>query len=133
MRFSLRFEHPEMPSSCRRSRAHFLPGANVMMLRGSSHVAKVNFCKFTNETRLAIGCDAHSGLSSWRPRDLRRWRLRLALASRRHSAGGRRNSAVSLPEAPLLGVLPGTGRLTRIVDSRVRRDRADFSARWSRA
>src|SRR3954470_7307938 len=107
----------------------FCAGANIMMLRGSSHAWKVNFCKYTNETRLALeDASAHSG-------------LRFIAAVNGTCAGGGYelalscdeiilvddgNSAVSLPEAPLLGVLPGTGGLTRVVDKRrVRRDLAD--------
>ncbi|HYW71780.1 MAG TPA: 2,3-epoxybenzoyl-CoA dihydrolase [Pyrinomonadaceae bacterium] len=107
----------------------FCAGANIYMLGTSSHAFKVNFCKFTNETRCAIEDDAHySG------------RRYLAALNGTASGGGYElaiacdeiylvddgNSAVSLPEVPLLGVLPGTGGLTRLVDKRkVRRDRAD--------
>src|SRR6266516_3457217 len=127
----IRFEHPEVRTVVIGSLKEriFCAGANIMMLRGSSHGAKVNFCKFTNETRLAIeDASANSG-------------LRFLAALNGICAGGGYelalacdeivlddgNSAVSLPEAPLLGVLPGTGGLTRVVDKRrVRRDLADF-------
>jgi benzoyl-CoA-dihydrodiol lyase len=128
----IRFEHPEVHAVVITSLKEriFCAGANIMMLRGSSHGAKVNFCKFTNETRLAIE-DASEGSG-----------IRFLAALNGICAGGGYelalacdaillvddgNSAVSLPEAPLLGVLPGTGGLTRVVDKRhVRRDLADF-------
>ena len=101
-----------------------------MMLRGSSHGAKVNFCKFTNETRLAIeDAGAHSGIAFLAALNgiCAGGGYELALACDRIVLVDDGNSAVSLPEAPLLGVLPGTGGLTRVVDKRhVRRDLADF-------
>ena len=101
-----------------------------MMLRGSSHVVKVNFCKFTNETRLAIeDASAHSGLKFLAALNgiCAGGGYELALACDEILLVDDGNSAVSLPEAPLLGVLPGTGGLTRVVDKRqVRRDLADF-------
>src|SRR5437667_218047 len=107
----------------------FCAGANIMMLRGSSHGAKVNFCKFTNETRLAIeDASAHSGLKFLAALNgiCAGGGYELALACDEILLVDDGNSAVSLPEAPLLGVLPGTGGLTRVVDKRhVRRDRAD--------
>ncbi len=127
----LRFEHPEAGAVVIRSALDrvFCSGANIFMLAGSSHGFKVNFCKFTNETRLAIE-DASRGSGQ---------RYLAALAGT--TAGGGYelalacdeillvddgSSAVSLPEVPLLGVLPGTGGLTRVIDKRgVRRDRAD--------
>src|SRR5437764_11591079 len=128
----IRFEHPAVRAVVVTSLKEriFCAGANIMMLRGSSHGWKVNFCKYTNETRLAIeDASAHSA-------------VRFIAAVNGTCAGGGYelalscdeiilvddgNSSVSLPEAPLLGVLPGTGGLTRLVDKRcVRRDLADF-------
>ena len=101
-----------------------------MMLRGSSHASKVNFCKYTNETRLAIeDASAHSGLRFLAALNgiCAGGGYELALACDEIVLVDDGNSAVSLPEAPLLGVLPGTGGLTRLVDKRqVRRDLADF-------
>jgi benzoyl-CoA-dihydrodiol lyase len=128
----IRFEHPEVRVVVVTSVKErvFSAGANIFMLRSSTHAWKVNFCKYTNETRLAMeDASAHSG-------------IRFIAALNGISAGGGYelalacdeillvddgNSAVSLPETPLLGVLPGTGGLTRVVDKRkVRRDLADF-------
>src|SRR6266704_6958111 len=127
----LRFEHPQVSVVVITSLKPriFCAGANIYMLGTSSHAFKVNFCKFTNETRCAIEDDSrHSG------------RHYIAALNGTASGGGYElaiacdeiylvddgNSAVSLPEVPLLGVLPGTGGLTRLVDKRkVRRDRAD--------
>ena len=111
----------------------FCSGANIMMLRQSAHAFKVNFCKFTNETRLYLeDASAHSGLKSLAALNgtASGGGYELALACDRILLVDDRNSAVSFPEMPLLGVLPGTGGLTRLVDKRqVRRDRADvFSA-----
>ena len=128
----LRFEHPEVHAVVLRSDRDriFCAGANIGMLGASSHQLKVNFCKFTNETRLAIedACQ-HSG-----QRYLCAIRgtaagggYELALACDRILLANDGSSAVSLPEVPLLGVLPGTGGLTRLLDKRrVRRDRADL-------
>ena len=128
----LRFEHPEVRTVIIASLKEriFCAGANIMMLRGSSHGAKVNFCKFTNETRLAIeDASLHSGLKFLAALNgiCAGGGYELALACDEILLVDDGNSAVSLPEAPLLGVLPGTGGLTRIVDKRhVRRDLADF-------
>src|SRR3954462_11486577 len=127
----IRFGHPEVHAVVITSLKEriFCAGANIFMLGGSSHGFKVNFCKFTNETRLAMeDASAHSG-------------IRFLCAVNGICAGGGYelalacdeivlvddgSSAVSLPEVPLLGVLPGTGGLTRVVDKRkVRRDLAD--------
>jgi benzoyl-CoA-dihydrodiol lyase len=128
----IRFEHPQARVVVLRSGKPrvFCAGANIRMLAGASHVHKVNFCKFTNETRNAIE-DASSGSG-----------LRTVCVINGTAAGGGYelalaadhiilvddgSSAVSLPEVPLLAVLPGTGGLTRVTDKRkVRRDRADF-------
>ena len=127
----LRFEHPEVRAVILRSGKDnvFCAGANIHMLSKASHGHKVNFCKFTNETRLAIeDASEHSGQHY------------LAAISGSAAGGGYelaeaadyimliddRRSSVSLPELPLLAVLPGTGGLTRLTDKRkVRRDRAD--------
>ncbi|MBA3711980.1 MAG: benzoyl-CoA-dihydrodiol lyase [Pyrinomonadaceae bacterium] len=127
----LRFEHPEVKVVLVTSLKPriFCAGANIYMLGSSSHAFKVNFCKFTNETRCAIeDASRHSG------------QRYVAALNGTASGGGYElaiacdeiylvedgNSAISLPEVPLLGVLPGTGGLTRLVDKRqVRRDRAD--------
>src|SRR5437764_3198953 len=128
----VRFEHPEVRTVIVTSLKEriFCAGANIMMLRGSSHGAKVNFCKFTNETRLAIeDASAHSGLKFLAALNgiCAGGGYELALACDAILLVDDGNSAVSLPEAPLLGVLPGTGGLTRVVDKRhVRRDLADF-------
>ena len=128
----IRFEHPEVRTvvlTSARDRV-FCSGANIFMLGVSSHAWKVNFCKFTNETRNGLeDSSSHSG-------------LRFLAAVNGACAGGGyelalacdeiiliddRSSAVSLPEVPLLGVLPGTGGLTRLTDKRrVRHDRADI-------
>jgi len=128
----LRFEHPEVRAVVLRSgKANvFCAGANIGALARASHAHKVNFCKFTNETRLAIeDASGHSGQSY------------LAALGGTAAGGGYelalacdwimliddRRSVVSLPELALLGVLPGTGGLTRLTDKRrVRRDRADL-------
>ena len=128
----IRFEHPEVHAVVITSLKEriFCAGANIMMLRGSSHGWKVNFCKFTNETRLAIeDASERSGLKFLAALNgiCAGGGYELALACDEIDLVDDGNSAVSLPEAPLLGVLPGTGGLTRVVDKRrVRRDRADF-------
>jgi benzoyl-CoA-dihydrodiol lyase len=127
----IRFEHPEASVVVMTSLKPriFCAGANIYMLGTSSHALKVNFCKFTNETRCAIEDDSRTS-----------GRRYIAALNGTASGGGYElaiacdeiylvddgNSAVSLPEVPLLGVLPGTGGLTRLVDKRkIRRDRAD--------
>src|SRR5437660_8506714 len=128
----IRFEHPEVHAVVVTSLKEriFCAGANIMMLRGSSHGAKVNFCKFTNETRLAIeDASRNSGVKFLAALNgiCAGGGYELALACDDILLVDDGNSAVSLPEAPLLGVLPGTGGLTRIVDKRhVRRNLADF-------
>src|SRR6059036_3099560 len=128
----LRFEHPEVKAVVMRSGKNrvFCAGANIRMLAGATHAHKVNFCKFTNETRNGIedasevsglfticvinGTAAGGGYE-------------LALAADHIMLVDDGSSAVSLPELPLLAVLPGTGGLTRVTDKRkVRRDHADF-------
>jgi benzoyl-CoA-dihydrodiol lyase len=128
----LRFEHPGIHAVVITSLKEriFCAGANIFMLRGSSHAWKVNFCKFTNETRLAIeDASQHSGIKFLAAVNgiCAGGGYELALACDEILLVDDGNSAVSLPETPLLGVLPGTGGLTRVVDKRkVRRDRADF-------
>jgi benzoyl-CoA-dihydrodiol lyase len=128
----LRFEHPEVRAVIVTSLKEriFCAGANIFMLRGSSHAWKVNFCKFTNETRLGIeDASENSGIKFVAALNgiCAGGGYELALACDEILLVDDSNSAVSLPETPLLGVLPGTGGLTRIVDKRkVRRDLADF-------
>jgi benzoyl-CoA-dihydrodiol lyase len=128
----IRFEHPEVHSVVITSLKEriFCAGANIFMLRGSTHGWKVNFCKFTNETRLAIeDASANSGIKFLAALNgiCAGGGYELALACDEIILVDDGNSAVSLPETPLLGVLPGTGGLTRVVDKRkVRRDIADF-------
>jgi benzoyl-CoA-dihydrodiol lyase len=130
----IRFEHPEVRCVVITSLKEriFCAGANIFMLRGASHAWKVNFCKFTNETRLAMeDASAHSGLKFLAAINgiCAGGGYELALACDEILLVDDGNSAVSLPETPLLGVLPGTGGLTRVVDKRrVRRDLADVFA-----
>ena len=127
----IRFEHPEVKSvviTSGKSRM-FCSGANIYMLGHSSHAWKVNFCKYTNETRNGIeDASAHSGLKFLAALNgtTAGGGYELALACDEIAMIDDRSSTVSLPEVPLLGVLPGTGGLTRLVDKRkVRRDLAD--------
>src|SRR4029079_10398849 len=130
----LRFEHPEVKAVVMTGGLEkmFCAGANIRMLAQSSHAWKVNFCKFTNETRNAIEDARQSSGQTW-----------IAALNGTAAGGGYElalacdeivliddgSSTVSLPEVPLLGVLPGTGGLTRVVDKRhVRKDRADLFA-----
>ncbi len=128
----LRFEHPEIGAVVIRSQRDrvFCSGANINMLGLSTHDHKVNFCKFTNETRLAIeDASQHSGQTYICSINgiAAGGGYELALACEQILLADDGNSAVSLPELPLLAVLPGTGGLTRLVDKRmVRRDHADF-------
>jgi benzoyl-CoA-dihydrodiol lyase len=128
----LRFEHPEVRAVVVTSGKEkiFCAGANIRMLAASPHPWKVNFCKFTNETRNGIeDASAYSG-QTWLAAlngTASGGGYELALACEHIMLIDDRSSAVSLPELPLLGVLPGTGGLTRVVDKRhVRRDRADY-------
>ncbi len=128
----LRFEHPEVGAVILTSANErvFCAGANIGMLSASSHAHKVNFCKFTNETRLALeDASAHSGQIYMCAINgpCAGGGYELALAADHLILLDDGASSVSLPEIPLLAVLPGTGGLTRLVDKRgVRRDRADF-------
>ena len=128
----LRFEHPEVRSVIVTSLKEriFCAGANIFMLRGSTHAWKVNFCKFTNETRLGMeDASENSGIKFVAALNgiCAGGGYELALACDEIVLVDDSNSAVSLPETPLLAVLPGTGGLTRLVDKRmVRRDLADF-------
>ena len=127
----IRFEHPEVRAvilTSGRERV-FCSGANIYMLGQASHAEKVNFCKFTNETRNGIeDSSADSGLKFLAAVNgaCAGGGYELALACDEIVMVDDRSSTVSLPEVPLLGVLPGTGGLTRLVDKRrVRRDLAD--------
>ena len=128
----IRFEHPEVRTVVVTSARDkvFCSGANIFMLGVSSHAWKVNFCKFTNETRNGIeDSSAHSGLKFIAAVNgaCAGGGYELALACDEIILIDDRSSAVSLPEVPLLGVLPGTGGLTRVTDKRrVRHDLADI-------
>jgi benzoyl-CoA-dihydrodiol lyase len=128
----LRFEHPEVAAVIVTSGKErvFCAGANIRMLGQSSHGWKVNFCKFTNETRNALeeaSADSRQFYVAAVNGPCAGGGYELALACSHIVMADDGNTSVSLPEVPLLGVLPGTGGLTRLVDKRrVRRDRADF-------
>ncbi len=128
----LRFEHPEVGAVLLTSGKErvFCAGANIRMLGQSSHGWKVNFCKFTNETRNAIEEATAESRQAWLcaiTGPCAGGGYELALATDWIVMADDGNTSVALPEVPLLAVLPGTGGLTRLVDKRhVRRDRADF-------
>jgi benzoyl-CoA-dihydrodiol lyase len=130
----IRFEHPEVRCVVLTGGFDrvFCAGANIVMLRTSTHGFKVNFCKYTNETRLYLeDASANSGLKFLAALNgtASGGGYELALACDKILLVDDRNSAVSFPEVPLLGVLPGTGGLTRITDKRkVRRDHCDVFA-----
>jgi benzoyl-CoA-dihydrodiol lyase len=130
----LRFEHPEVKAVVLTGALDkvFCAGANIQMLANASHVHKVNFCKFTNETRNAIEESTALSEQTWIAAvngSAAGGGYELALACDEIVLVDDRASTVSLPEVPLLGVLPGTGGLTRLVDKRhVRRDLADAFA-----
>src|SRR6201995_4172184 len=127
---SLRFEHPEVACVVLTSARErmFCAGANIYMLGTSTHAWKVNFCKFTNETRNGMeDSSRHDGLKFLAALNgiTAGGGYELALACDDIVLIDDRSSAISLPEVPLLGVLPGTGGLTRVTDKRsVRRDHA---------
>ncbi len=127
----LRFEHPEVGAVVIESQKDrvFCAGANIGMLASADHPLKVNFCKFTNETRSAIeDASANSGQRYLAAINgtAAGGGYELALTTDRIMLMDDGSASVALPEVPLLGVLPGTGGLTRLVDKRhVRRDRAD--------
>ena len=130
----LRFEHPEVKAVVLTSGKEkiFCAGANIRMLAAASHPWKVNFCKFTNETRNGIEDATENSGQTWIAAlngTASGGGYELALACDHIMLVDDRSSVVSLPELPLLGVLPGTGGLTRVVDKRhVRRDLADYFA-----
>jgi len=128
----LRFEHPEVAAVVLRSAKDrvFCAGANIRMLSQAGHGWKVNFCKFTNETRNGIEETSAESRQTWLTAingPCAGGGYELALATEHIAMADDGNTSVALPEVPLLAVLPGTGGLTRLVDKRrVRRDRADF-------
>ena len=127
----LRFEHPQVRCVVVKSGKDnvFCAGANIRMLGKATHSHKVNFCKFTNETRLAMEDASENSRQIYMSAvngSCAGGGYELALATDHIMLIDDRRSTVSLPETPLLGVLPGTGGLTRVTDKRkVRRDRAD--------
>jgi benzoyl-CoA-dihydrodiol lyase len=127
----LRFEHPQVRAVVIKSGKDnvFCAGANIRMLGKSTHGQKVNFCKFTNETRFAIEDASDHSKQTYLCAingNAAGGGYELALAAEHIMLVDDRRSAVALPETPLLAVLPGTGGLTRVTDKRkVRRDRAD--------
>ena len=127
----LRFEHPGVKTVIIESGKDrvFCAGANIRMLAGSTHAHKVNFCKFTNETRNSIEDASHNSGQTYMAAikgACAGGGYELALATEHIVLTDDGSSSVALPEAPLLAVLPGTGGLTRVTDKRkVRRDRAD--------
>src|SRR5881296_2311715 len=128
----LRFEHPEVSAVILTSGKErvFCAGANIRMLGQSAHAWKVNFCKFTNETRNAIEEASNESRQVWLTAvngACAGGGYELALATEWIVMADDGNTSVALPEVPLLAVLPGTGGLTRLTDKRkVRRDRADY-------
>ncbi|MEM7256279.1 MAG: 2,3-epoxybenzoyl-CoA dihydrolase [Pseudomonadota bacterium] len=128
----MRFEHPEVAVVVMQSGKDrvFCAGANIRMLGGASHTHKVNFCKFTNETRNtyeAAEADSQQKYIAAIKGSCAGGGYELALACNYLMLTNDSSSAVALPEVPLLAVLPGTGGLTRVTDKRqVRRDRADI-------
>jgi benzoyl-CoA-dihydrodiol lyase len=128
----LRFEHPEVKTVVLRSGKEgvFCAGANIRMLGKASHGHKVNFCKFTNETRLSIEDASENSGQTYMAAiagSAAGGGYELAVTADHIMLIDDRRSSVSLPELPLLAVLPGTGGLTRLTDKRrVRRDRADI-------
>src|SRR5881392_2767015 len=128
----LRFEHPEVRTVVLTSGKEkiFSAGANIRVLAAAPHAWKVNFCKFTNETRGAMEDASEFSGQCWLAAlngTASGGGYELALACEHIMLVDDRSSAVSLPELPLLGVLPGTGGLTRVSDKRhVRRDLADY-------
>jgi benzoyl-CoA-dihydrodiol lyase len=127
----IRFEHPEIGAVVITSAKDriFCAGANIYMLGQSTHAAKVNFCKFTNETRNGMEDSSRDGLKfiAGVNGSCAGGGYELALACDEIVMVDDRSSTVSMPEVPLLGVLPGTGGLTRLIDKRkVRRDLADL-------
>ncbi len=127
----LRFEHPEVGAvilTSARDRV-FCAGANIRALAAASHPFKVNFCRFTNETRIAIEDASRNSGQTWLTAingSCAGGGYEMALATEHLLMADDGSTAVSLPEIPLLAVLPGTGGLTRLVDKRhVRRDLAD--------
>src|ERR1700709_918428 len=128
----LRFEHPEVKVVLLRSAKNrvFCAGANIRMLAGSTHAHKVNFCKFTNETRNGLEDSSENSGQKFIPVStgtVAGGGYELALATDHIILADDGSAAVALPEVPLLAVLPGTGGLPRVLDERAaRRDHADY-------